>query len=86
MASCSFENINLFVIQGKNGRLILVANIDITSWRILLFSKRGGDGVKRVNGGNRNFKASYKFHLVRVHENLMQHPSYNKSIINSQIS
>ena len=25
--------------------------------------------------------ASYKFHFIRVHENMVQHPSNNKSII-----
>ena len=36
----------------------------------------GGDGVKEVDKRYRNL-ASYEYHLIRVHKNLVQHSSNN---------
>ena len=38
-------------------------------------------GANWVDGGYRYILASYKFHYIRVHENLVQHPSTNISIV-----
>ena len=49
---------------------IYVANMGIIYYSVCSSSKRGGDGVKVVNGGI-VISASYKFHFIRVPENLV---------------
>ncbi len=47
-----------------------VANVDITYWSLRCSpSRRGGDGVKRV--GRIVILASYRFHFIRVQDNLV---------------
>ena len=41
------------------------------------FSRRAGDGVKEVNG----YFSQQRVLLIRVHENLVQHPTNNKPIV-----
>ena len=62
----------------------LGSNMDLIYWPVRLFSKREEDGVKGVDGVNID---SLEYHFIRVHENLVQHPSiinrlfYNKKSI-----
>ena len=48
-----------YIIRGyyDRGKLlsIKVANMDIIYWSVCLSSRRGGDKVEGVNGGNRYF-------------------------------
>ena len=60
----------LFNLASKYGPHLLGSSF-IQRWE--------GDGVK-VDGGI-FILASFKHHFIRVHENLEQHPSNNKSIV-----
>ena len=55
--------------------------MDITFWPVRSSSKRGGDGVKGADlEGVVVILASYKFHLIKVHDDLVQDLSNNNSI------
>ena len=49
--------------------------MDIIDWSNRSYSRKGGDGVKRVN---RNL-ASCEYHFIRAFENLVQQSSNNES-------
>ena len=53
--------------------------MDLLYWSVRSSSWRGGDGVKGVDGGI-VILVSCEHHFIRVHENLVQHPSNNISI------
>ena len=42
-------------------------------WSVCSFSRRGRDGVKKGDGVN-TFEASYKFHFIKEHGNLVYPP------------
>ena len=65
------------ILTGKNLSSIYVANMELIYWSIRLSSRREGNGV---SVWIIVILASYKFHLIRVHENLVQHPINNISI------
>ena len=58
---------------------IYVDNMDIIYCSVCSSSKRGGDGVKVVNGGI-VILAAYTFHFIRVPENLVEDSSNNKKL------
>ena len=65
------------ILTGKN-LSISVGSIDLIHWSVCSSSRR--DGVK----GWMEYKviiASYEYHFIRVHENLVQHSSNNMSIL-----
>ena len=49
-----------------------LANIELIYWTVRSSSRKGWDGIKGVDGG---------YHFIRVHENLVQHPTNNISIV-----
>ena len=51
--------------------------MDLINWSVRSSSRRGGDGVK----GGVVILASCEYYFIRVHENLLQHPSNYISII-----
>ena len=60
-------------IDRGNLSSILIAYMDLFCWTISYSSVREGDRVNR-------YLASCEYHIIRVHENLVQHPSNNLSI------
>ena len=54
--------------------------MNTTFWSVRSSSKMGGNWVKGVNVGIVNLE-SYKFHFIRVHDNLVQDPSNDESIL-----
>ena len=61
--------INVDIIAWEKLSSILVANMEIIYWTVCLSSRR------------EVVLASYKFYFIRVHDNLEQDPSNNKSIV-----
>ena len=59
---------------------IQLDNMYIIFWSVRSSSKRGGDGVKRVDGVSLFQSAASITLFIRVHENLVQRPRNNKSI------
>ena len=57
----------------------LGANMELIHWSVRLTSRRGEDGVKGMDGCI-VILASCKYHFIRLHENMVQHPSNNISI------
>ena len=55
---------------GEKLSSIKVTNIDIIYWSIPSSNRRKVDKVKGVDGGI-FILASYKFHFIRVHDNLV---------------
>ena len=64
------------ILTGENLSSIQVANMDIFYWSVRSFSRRGGNGI-----GNVVSLDSCRFHVNRIHENLVQHPSNIISIL-----
>ena len=54
--------------------------MDLVYWSDSQSSRRGGDGVKGVEGVNRYFSLCFTL-LCRVHEDLVKHPVNNISIV-----
>ncbi len=54
--------------------------MDIIYWSVRSCSRRRGYGVKRVVGGI-VILVSSEHHFIRVNENMVQHPTNNKSIL-----
>ena len=52
--------------------------MDLNHCSVRSYSMIGGDVVKGVDQG-------FRYHFIRVHENLVQHPSYNISIADVQL-
>ena len=52
--------------------------MDLIYWAVWSSSKLGGDELKVVDVGYR-FLASYKYHFIRAHENLVQHPQHSNT-------
>ena len=67
------------ILTGENLASIQLANMDLIYWTVRLFSW-DGIGVKGVEGGI-VILASWELHFIRVHENLVQHPCNNISIL-----
>ena len=55
------------------------SSMDLTYWSVCLFSRRGGNGVKKVDLGYRYYSQKRAL-LIRVYENLVQHPSNDITI------
>ena len=72
------------ILTGENLTSIKVPNLDLIYWPIRLSSRKGEDMLKGVVGGI-VVLYSYKYHLIRVHENLVQHPINNKSIVKTTL-
>ena len=53
--------------------------MDLIYLSVHSYSRIGGDGVKRLDGGEGGIVilASCDYHFIRVQENLVQHPSNN---------
>ena len=60
--------------------------MDLIYWSVHSYSRRGGENVEVVDRGYQYFLASCEYYFVRVHENLVQHPSNNISIVNVSIA
>ncbi len=59
------------ILTGENLSIFKVANMDLLYWSVR--SSKGFDvGIV--------FLASCEYHFIRVHENMIQHPSNNISI------
>ena len=67
------------ILTVENLSLIQVANMDLIYWSVRLCSRRGGEGKRGWMGGN-VMLASQEYHIIRVYENLVQHPSNHISI------
>ena len=65
------DRIYLDILTGKILSSIYLASMDITYWSVRSSSRRGGFGVKGVNGGIAML-TSCKHHFIRVHGNLVQ--------------
>ena len=65
-------------IDEENLSSIKFANMDLIYRSVHKFSRRRGDMEKGVYGWYRYFICLYDF--IRVHENMVQHPSNNISI------
>ena len=59
--------------------------MNLSHWTVRSSSRRGGDKVKRVDGGI-VILASCKHHFIRVFANLEQHPSILAYIFTSWLS
>ena len=55
--------------------------MDLIYWSIRSFSRRGWDGIKGVEEGVVVILNNYKLRFIRVHDNFVQNPSNNNSII-----
>ena len=67
------------ILTGENLSSIYVANMDLIYFLARSSSRRGGDGLSLI--GDIVILASCKYHLINIHENLVQHPSNNISIL-----
>ena len=60
-----------------------LSSIKVAKWTSYIYQfvrSLGGEGVKGVDEGI-VILASYMFHFIRVHDNLVKGPSNNKSIV-----
>ena len=56
--------------------------MELIYWSVYSYSRREEGGVKRRACGKSLFMlASYKFHFIRVHDDLVYDPSDDKSIV-----
>ena len=60
---------------------IKLANMHLIYWSIRSSRRRGWDGIKRVEEGVVVILNNYKLRFIRVHDNFVQNPSNNNSII-----
>ena len=54
-SSTSMDILYVDTMTGVNLSLIQVANMDLLYWSVRSFSRKGGDGVKGLDGGYRFF-------------------------------
>ena len=57
--------------------------MDLIYWSV--FHQVGGEGMGKGNEGGFVILASCKHHFFRVHENLVQHPSNNISLVKEHV-
>ena len=70
----------ILYIQGKNYSQFRFTISPVIYWSVLLSSRRGEDRVKKGIGES-VISTHYKVHFIMVHENLVQNPSNDKSIL-----
>ena len=66
------------LLTGKKLSSNQLANKDLIHWSVSLFSWKGGVGIVIL--------VSCEYYFIRVHENMVQHPSYNISITTFKIA
>ena len=67
------------IVTGENFPSINLANMDLIYRPVRSFSSWGDDWVKRLES-ELVILATCEHHLIRAHENLVQHPRNNISI------
>ena len=73
-----------YIYKGKFV-VYFTANMNLSHWTAHSFSRRGGDKVKKADGGI-IILARCRHHFIRVYANLEQHPSILAYIFTSWLS